>query len=128
MNLSPLLLNVWEAIVTRIQNGHGILITVIGLVAVFSGLVILWMVTANLPRLISLIEGEKRSAGKEKKPLHPLADKSEEKVMEEVAVAIAVTLCCELEEEEISVITLRHIEHEMSPWVVASRPTTMRHS
>ncbi|MEJ2634451.1 MAG: hypothetical protein P8184_04055, partial [Calditrichia bacterium] len=44
----------------------------------------------------------------------------------EIAAAIGVALAYELEEEEISVITLRNIEQEMSPWVVASRPATMR--
>lgn len=126
MNSSLPLLNVWETIVTRIQNGHGMLVTVIGLVAVFSGLVILWMVTANLPRFISWMEGGKKRASGETKP-HPPGVEKEEQTMDEVAAVIAVALCCELEEEEISVITLRHIEQEMSPWVVASRPTTMRH-
>lgn len=127
MDFSPLLLNVWETISARIYNGHGLLITFIGLAAVFSGLVILWAVTASLPLLISRIEGEKKRPEKGEKHLHPLADKSTEEQMKEVAAAIAIALCCELEEEEISVITLRHLEQEMSPWVVASRPTTMRH-
>ena len=44
----------------------------------------------------------------------------------EIALAIGVAISYELEEDEVSVITLRHIEQEMSPWVVASRPVSMR--
>ncbi len=118
--------SLWEGVFDRINNGHGIFVTIIGLLAVFAGLVILWAVTANLPNLINLFEkkpGPRRissALGEDE------LEAEEEKTYREIAAAIGVALAYELEEEEISVITLRNIEQEMSPWVVASRPATMR--
>ncbi len=119
-------MNIFETVNTRIESGHGYLVTIIGLVAVFSGLLVLWAVTAGLPKFIAKIE--KNPASKRSEERAAEGGKTEADTREAVAAAIGVALCCELEEEEISVITLRHIEQEMSPWVVASRPTTMRHS
>ena len=116
--------NIWEGITSRINAGHGILITVIGLLTVFGGLVFLWAVTSLFPRLTARLEGKKYQS--------PKAEKTEPEAAEkdpygDIAIAIGVALCCELEEEDISIITLRNIEQEVSPWVVASRQTTMRH-
>jgi hypothetical protein len=49
-------LHVSSEILKRLNNGHGLLVTVIGLLAVFVGLVILWLVTANLQRILKLFE------------------------------------------------------------------------
>jgi hypothetical protein len=112
-------------ILERLNNGHGLLVTVIGLFAVFVGLVILWLVTANLQRILKLFE---RLTGRSTVTTSDLTAEMERTdiPIEEIMAAIGVALYMELEEEELSVLTLRHIEQEMSPWVVASRPSTMR--
>ncbi len=106
----------------RLTEGHGFLITFIGLTAVFSGLCILWLATSAFPRLIAFFERRQyqRKAGTSTFEKGQMEDTA-------IAAAIGVALCCELEDEEISVLTLRHIEQEMSPWVVAAKSTTMRH-
>ena len=119
--------NLWENIFTRIQQGHGILITIIGLAAVFFGLVMLWALTSNFQRIIPKIE---RRSKKKRPSLQDMTSKiaDEEKTYyNEISAAIGIALYCELE-DEIPIITLRHIEQEMSPWIVASRSSTMRHS
>ena len=121
-------LNVFEIIVTRIENGHGILITIIGVVGVFSGLVLLWFIFLAFPYISSFLQGQPLK--KEKPASEKLEQGSgkEKETFNEIAAAIGVALCYELEDEDISILTLRHLEQEMSPWVVASRPSTMRHS
>lgn len=119
--------NIFETIISRINNGHGILITLIGLLAVFCGLIVLWVVTSNFHRLIKKIEVKSNKETSIKPYSNRKSTEIEREDLEEIATAIGVALCYELEEEEMSVITLRHIEQEMSPWIVASKPTTMRH-
>ncbi|MBN2366555.1 MAG: OadG family protein [Calditrichaeota bacterium] len=120
----------WDTIVQRMESGHGLLVTAIGLSSVFLGLIILWIITANLKKIIEFFEKIlwriKIYTGKEKSTSLQEEGSEEETTEEEIAAAIATALHLELEEEEVSVLTLRHIEQEMSPWVVASRPATMR--
>lgn len=118
--------SLWQGVFDRINNGHGIFVTIIGLLAVFAGLVILWAVTANLPNLINLFEKKSGPQRISSALGEDELEAEEETTYREIAAAIGVALAYELEEEEISVITLRNIEQEMSPWVVASRPATMR--
>ena len=106
-------LNSANTIADRINSGHGILVTLIGVIAVFIGLIILWGVTSNFQKIVRKIEGKTEQ-------------ESEMDNSAEIALAIGVAISYELEEDEVSVITLRHIEQEMSPWVVASRPVSMR--
>ncbi len=112
-------------ILDRISEGNGFLITMVGLSAVFIGLIILWFVTASFPRLVGFLEKKSRPA--QSRTASGDQDMPGANDSDNIAVAIGVALCCELEEEEVSILTLRHIEQEMSPWVVASKPTTMRH-
>jgi hypothetical protein len=118
-------LHVSSEILKRLNNGHGLLVTVIGLLAVFVGLVILWLVTANLQRILKLFERLTSQRTVATSDLTAEIERSDIPI-EEIMAAIGVALYLELEEEELSVLTLRHIEQEMSPWVVASRPSTMR--
>ncbi len=111
--------DIWQ----RLVGGHGFLITFIGLTAVFSGLCILWAVTSAFPRFISFLERKQNGS----KSAAAAPRKTEPEEAPALAAAIGVALCCELEDEEVSVLTLRHIEQEMSPWVVAAKSTTMRH-
>ncbi len=114
------LLNTFDTITQRIGNGNGFLITAIGLFTVFLGLLILWGVTSNLQRITQWRGIQRKSKSKN---IPPQSDQA----TDELAAAITIALHLELDDEEISVITLRHQEQEMSPWVVASRPATMRH-
>lgn len=123
----PLKLSIFETIVNRIAAGHGMLVTFTGLAAVFLGLGFLWFVTANFHHLASFLEKRSAGGGKSKKLSRRQKSDREEAPLEEIAAAIGVAMCCELEDEEISVITLRQIEQDISPWVVASRQSTMRH-
>lgn len=116
----------FDSIVDRINSGHGILVTFIGLIAVFIGLVILWGVTSNFQKLVQKIEGKTGSNKATSENLKTMDQESEMDNSSEIALAIGVAISYELEEDEVSVITLRHIEQEMSPWVVASRPVSMR--
>ncbi len=115
-----------NTVIDRIQTGNGFLITVIGLLAVFSGLLLLWAITANLPNLINTLQTSPKKAIKKIEQKEKEGQTWLQKEPENIAVAIGVALCCELEEEEISVITLRNIEQDMSPWVMAARQSTMR--
>ncbi len=120
--------DLWKLLFNRIHEGHGLLITFIGLTAVFVGLTILWLITASFRKFVNIFE-EKSVTGngcKKRKKSAEVSKKEEE--LQKIALAISVALCYEMEEEEFSILTLRNIEQEMSPWVVASRPTTMRHS
>ncbi|MFZ0391298.1 MAG: OadG family protein [Calditrichia bacterium] len=120
-----------ETALNRISSGHGILVAIIGLLAVFAGLLILWGITSLLPMLISAVENSGSKADRLNSTSAAKTAEGERQPENDhsaIAVAIGVALCCELDEEDVSVITLRQIEQEMSPWVVASRPSTMRHS
>ena len=123
----PLKLSTFETIINRIAAGHGMLVTFTGLTAVFLGLGFLWFVTAKFQYLASFLEKKSARGGKGKKSRQKEKPDREEAPLETIAAAISVALCCELEDEEISVITLRQIEQDISPWVVASRQSTMRH-
>lgn len=123
LNKTLLILSM-ETALERIQNGHGLLITVIGLFAVFSGLIILWGVTAAFPQVICWFR-QNKSLPRSPEPGQQI--QPDEQVNEIIAV-LSITLHLELEEEEVSILTLKNTEQEMSPWVVASRPTIMRHS
>ena len=115
---------IFDVLSQRLESGHGVLVTTIGLIAVFTGLVILWAVTASFPKILALLD--KKPARKEDTvPAGETESVSDNK--KDIAIAISVALCLELEDEDISVITLRNIEQDISPWVVASRPTIMRH-
>lgn len=115
-----------NTIADRINSGHGILVTLIGLIAVFIGLIILWGVTSNFQKLVRKIEGKSQSKRTANEAIELTEQESEMDNSAEIALAIGVAISYELEEDEVSVITLRHIEQEMSPWVVASRPVSMR--
>lgn len=115
-----------NTIADRINSGHGILVTLIGLIAVFIGLIILWGVTSNFQKLVRKIEGKSQSKRTANENIELMEQESEMDNSAEIALAIGVAISYELEEDEVSVITLRHIEQEMSPWVVASRPVSMR--
>jgi Na+-transporting methylmalonyl-CoA/oxaloacetate decarboxylase gamma subunit len=113
-----------ETIFSRITVNQGLLISAIGLVTVFTGLIILWAVTSNLKNIIYFVS--KAPIRKSKKD--PQTSKEvvrAENLAGEIIAAITIALHFELE-EEIQIITMRHIEQEMSPWVVASRSSTMR--
>ncbi len=107
------------------NNRHGFLFTVIGLLAVFLGLVVLWLMTANLQQVIPWFENVTGKKTVTAADLTAEIERSEIPV-EEIMAAIGVALYLELKEEELAILTLRHIEQEMSPWVVVSRPATMR--
>lgn len=115
-----------NTVADRINSGHGILVTLIGVTAVFIGLIILWGVTSNFQKLVRKIEGKTQSKRTTNEDIELMEQESEMKNSAEIALAIGVAISYELEEDEVSVITLRHIEQEMSPWVVASRPVSMR--
>ena len=119
-------LNSANTIADRINSGHGILVTLIGVIAVFIGLIILWGVTSNFQKIVRKIEGKTQSKGIANDNIEIREQESEMDNSAEIALAIGVAISYELEESEVSVITLRHIEQEMSPWVVASRPVSMR--
>ena len=119
-------LNSANTIADRINSGHGILVTLIGVIAVFIGLIILWGVTSNFQKIVRKIEGKTQSKGIADDNIEIREQESEIDNSAEIALAIGVAISYELEESEVSVITLRHIEQEMSPWVVASRPVSMR--
>ena len=119
-------LNSANTIADRISSGHGILVTLIGVIAVFIGLIILWGVTSNFQKIVRKIEGKTQSKGIANDNIEIREQESEMDNSAEIALAIGVAISYELEEDEVSVITLRHIEQEMSPWVVASRPVSMR--
>ncbi|MEJ2537692.1 MAG: OadG family protein [Calditrichia bacterium] len=119
-------LNSANTIADRISSGHGILVTLIGVIAVFIGLIILWGVTSNFQKIVRKIEGKTQSKGIANDNIEIREQESEMDNSAEIALAIGVAISYELEESEVSVITLRHIEQEMSPWVVASRPVSMR--
>jgi len=119
-------LNSANTIADRINSGHGILVTLIGVIAVFIGLIILWGVTSNFQKIVRKIEGKTQSKGIANDNIEIREQESEMDNSAEIALAIGVAISYELEEDEVSVITLRHIEQEMSPWVVASRPVSMR--
>ena len=113
-----------DTIFSRITENHGFLISAIGIVTVFLGLMILWAVTSNLKNIIGF--ALKATIRDTKKNLQsPEKIVSEENITSEIIAAITIALYFELE-EEIQVITMRHIEQEMSPWVVASRSSSMR--
>ena len=44
---------------------------------------------------------------------------------EELVAVVSIAIYME-REQEIPILTLRHIEQDMSPWVVATKPSTMR--
>jgi Na+-transporting methylmalonyl-CoA/oxaloacetate decarboxylase gamma subunit len=119
-------LNSANTIADRISSGHGILVTLIGVIAVFIGLIILWGVTSNFQKIVRKIERKTQSKGTANDNIEIREQESEMDNSAEIALAIGVAISYELEEDEVSVITLRHIEQEMSPWVVASRPVSMR--
>ena len=119
-------LNSANTIADRINSGHGILVTLIGVIAVFIGLIILWGVTSNFQKIVRKIEGKTQSKRTANDNIEIREQESEMDNSAEIALAIGVAISYELEESEVSVITLRHIEQEMSPWVVASRPVSMR--
>ncbi len=119
-------LNSANTIADRINSGHGILVTLIGVIAVFIGLIILWGVTSNFQKIVRKIEGKTQSKRTANDNIEIMEQESEMDNSAEIALAIGVAISYELEEDEVSVITLRHIEQEMSPWVVASRPVSMR--
>ena len=119
-------LNSANTIADRISSGHGILVTLIGVIAVFIGLIILWGVTSNFQKIVRKIEGKTQSKRTANDNIEITEQESEMDHSAEIALAIGVAISYELEEDEVSVITLRHIEQEMSPWVVASRPVSMR--
>jgi Na+-transporting methylmalonyl-CoA/oxaloacetate decarboxylase gamma subunit len=119
-------LNSANTIADRISSGHGILVTLIGVIAVFIGLIILWGVTSNFQKIVRKIEGKTQSKRTANDNIEIREQESEMDNSAEIALAIGVAISYELEEDEVSVITLRHIEQEMSPWVVASRPVSMR--
>ena len=119
-------LNSANTIADRISSGHGILVTLIGVIAVFIGLIILWGVTSNFQKIVRKIEGKTQSKRTANDNIEITEQESEMDNSAEIALAIGVAISYELEEDEVSVITLRHIEQEMSPWVVASRPVSMR--
>jgi hypothetical protein len=113
-----------DDLLDRIREGHGFLITAIGLLAVFTGLLILWVITTALKYLIERVFQKKglTNLKNQKVSEKELPDAITE---EEIIAAITVALFFELEEPP-SKLTLRHHEQDMSPWVVASRPATMR--
>ena len=117
-------LTILDVLSQRLESGHGILVTVIGLIAVFTGLVVLWGVTAAFPKMLALLE---KKPAKREETVSAGETESVSDNKKDIAIAIGVALCLELEDEDISVITLRNIEQDISPWVVASRPTIMRH-
>ncbi|GAB4369958.1 MAG: hypothetical protein Kow0042_11930 [Calditrichia bacterium] len=116
-----------NSILNKIQEGHGLLITVIGLAAVFSGLGVMWLITAYLPKIVRKIENFKNPPALLQDKQSPEEQRIEEQISPELAAAIALALTNELEDETLSVITLRDIEQDVSPWITASRPTIMRH-
>jgi len=110
--------------VERINSGHGFLVTAIGLIAVFLGLLVLWGVTSSLKFFIEKISRQSNLTNIQSRNFEE-SDLSEESIDKEVIAAITIALHYELEDTQ-SKLTLRHHEQDMSPWVVASRPTTMR--
>lgn len=120
-----LTLHFGSEIFERLNNGYGLLITIIRLLAVFAGLVILWLVTANLQRILKW--SQKLTGQKTLITSDFTAEIGRSEIpIEEIMVAIDIALYLELEEEELSILTLRHNEQEISPWVVDSLPSTMR--
>lgn len=113
-----------EQIFSRITENQGFLISAIGLATVFSGLIVLWVVTSNLKNVIDFVLNA--PIRKRKKDFRFSKESiSDDRLSKEIIAAIAIALHLELE-EEIQIITMRHIEQEMSPWVVASRSSSMR--
>lgn len=125
-NLLSLVFSVLATLMQRLEAGHGILVTAIGILAVFTGLLVLWGLTALVPRVIAYFENRNQSQPVISADTESDKEISRETQLREIAIAIGVALCCEMEDEEMSVLTLRNIEQDVSPWVVASRPTTMR--
>jgi len=121
-----LVFSILATLMQRLEAGYGFLVTVIGLLAVFSGLLVLWGLTALVPKVIYYFENRYKTEKKVPSEKGSNQEKSQEDQLREIAIAIGVALCCEMEDEEMSVLTLRNIEQDVSPWVVASRPTTMR--
>ena len=111
----------------RIKESHGLLITFIGLIAVFLGLLVLWTITTSMRILIEKLDSRKQASELRLSPETASGEIPERLEENEIIAAITVALHLELEEEP-SKLTLRHMEQDMSPWVVASRPATMRHT
>lgn len=125
-SILSLVFSILATLMQRLEAGHGVLVTVIGLLAVFSGLLVLWGLTSLVPRAIAYFENRHKPVETSVVETGGPAEKPQEEHLREIAIAIGVALCCEMEDEEMSVLTLRNIEQDVSPWVVASRPTTMR--
>ncbi|GAB4341396.1 MAG: hypothetical protein Kow0037_28000 [Calditrichia bacterium] len=125
-NILSLVFSILATLMQRLEAGHGVLVTVIGLLAVFSGLLVLWGLTALVPHAIAYFENRHKPVETGTVEAGGPSEKQQEEHLREIAIAIGVALCCEMEDEEMSVLTLRNIEQDVSPWVVASRPTTMR--
>ena len=114
-------------VLERIKESHGLLITFIGLIAVFLGLLVLWTMTTSMKILIEKINSHNKEGESRLSAETAAGDIPEKFEGYEIVAAITVALHLELEEEP-SKLTLRHMEQDMSPWVVASRPATMRHT
>jgi hypothetical protein len=121
---NALIILLLDSPIDRINSGHGFLVTAIGLIAVFLGLLVLWGITSGLQFFIEKISRQSGLTNIQSRNFEE-SEVSEESIDKEIIAAITIALHYELDDAP-SKLTLRHHEQDMSPWVVASRPTTMR--
>ncbi len=112
----------------RIEQAHGFYITFAGMLAVFVGLVILWMSALLFRKLVTApIQRKEKKKVEIDSSLSPIAmvqDKDEEKTAALIGALIAYYE--EYEMDPVKTLPLKHISQEMSPWVMVAREQMLR--
>ncbi len=96
-------------------KGEGLIITFIGYIMVFAALVLLYLVSNNLPKLLHI---QTRRELKRKGKKHDLSSQEIE-ISGEVNAAIGATVFAifnEMHDVEDTVITIKRISKNYSPW------------
>ncbi|GAB4168973.1 MAG: hypothetical protein Kow00108_02400 [Calditrichia bacterium] len=115
----------------NIFAGHGFYVTFAGMMAVFLGLLVLW-IFINAFKKFATIQAQ---GFKKPKKSEPLVDKSLSPIsmvgksdLPRLAAIIAATCayCEEFEEDHIETLKLRDIDQEISPWAVVAREQMLR--